>query len=300
MRLSTLARYAEALEVLSQSQALLEAKTGLTGTAGSQASWALPLFWQGRFREAIGLLAPITTPETTPGEDVDYSILEPRARNTVLIGYIGTAYWLTGRPDQGLRELERAVAQAVRDGDPYPLGNVAIHQARILYLAGAPIREINAPAELVLANPDAEVWHAQASMSIACTDSLAAPLSDAVIARLLAQFHERVVVFPMGATYAAIMVIHALIRSHAHREATALTDEMLAFARAHGEGIVEAAYREAIAIASAAGSWSLALRGALSLGDPSALAAILPHFGDGAGTRDVMAATARIEAGARP
>jgi hypothetical protein len=45
VRLSTLARYAEAIEVMSQSQALLEAKTSLTGTAGSQASWALPLFW---------------------------------------------------------------------------------------------------------------------------------------------------------------------------------------------------------------------------------------------------------------
>ncbi|HSS02268.1 MAG TPA: AAA family ATPase, partial [Kofleriaceae bacterium] len=321
VRLSTLARYAEAIEVMSQSQALMEARTSLTGTPGSQASWALPLFWQGRLRETIDLLAPITTPEATPEEDVDYSILEPRARNIVLIGYIGVAYWLAGRPERGLRELERATAQAVRDGDPYPLGNVATHLARIRYLAGAPVHEINAPAQLVLANPDAEVWHAQASMIITCTDSLAAPLSEAAVARLLAQFRERVVVFPMGATYAAVMVIHALIRSQAHREATALTDDMLAFARAHGERIAEAelircrgellahggdpvgaeaAYREAIAIATAGGAWSLALRAALSLGDPSALAAILPHFGDGAGTRDVIAATAQINAGARP
>jgi Flp pilus assembly protein CpaB len=91
---------------------------------------------------------------------------------------------------------------------------------------------------------------------------------------------------------------------------------MLAFAHAHGERLfeaelvrcrgellahsdaaaAEAAYREAIAMASAAGSWSLALRAALSLGDPAVLAAILPRFGDGAGTRDVIAAASRIAA----
>ncbi len=275
---------------------------------------------QGRLAETIELLAPLTAPETPADSEEGYSILEPRARNTVLIGYIGIAYWVSGQPDRGLRELERAVAQAVRQGDPYPLGHAAINLARIRFLSGAPTAEIIAPSKLVLANPDADVWHVQASMIIACTDSLAAPLSDEAIVRLIAQLRERIAVFPMGATYFAILVLHALIRSHDHRQATALTDEMLAFAHAHGERLfepelvrcrgellarsdpaaAEAAYRAAIAMASSAGSWSLALRAALSLGDPAALAAILPQFGDGADSPDVVAAAARIGARPRP
>jgi hypothetical protein len=92
----------------------------------------------------------------------------------------------------------------------------------------------------------------------------------------------------MGTTYFALMLIEVMARSQQHARAAALTEEMIVFARTHDERIFEAelvryrgvlgndaaSYREAIAIASASGAWTLALRAARSLGDPAELARI--------------------------
>ena len=147
------------------------------------------------------------------------------------------------------------------------------------FLAGAPIEGTRALAELVLATPDADVWYVQAQIILLCADSHRAPLADAQIVDLLAKFRERVAVFPMGSTAASLMVIDALRRSQRVTEAAALTDEMIAFARAHDERIFEtelvrlrgdlhddpASYREAVSLAEASNAVTLAIRARASL-----------------------------------
>jgi pentatricopeptide repeat protein len=243
------------------------------------------------------------------------------------MSYLGAAYWLAGSPERGLRELERAAADAIAHGDPYTLGLTAINLARFRLLCNDAPSEIRAIAEGVLANDAALVWHVQASMIVDWARSREAPLSHDDVDRMFRSFRERVDAFPMGTTYLAIAMIDALGRSGRPGEASALIEEMVVFARDTGELLFEpelirmrgerievadpvaaaAAYREAITLARASGAWSLELRAAVQLaGLPMAsgergsaladVAAALAHITDGFTTPDVVAANQLLAA----
>jgi hypothetical protein len=321
VRYSTLANYRRAIAINDELAAVIGTSLAPSLVASANAARALPLFWQGRLAESIALLEPLTRADAVTDEDPYIGILDPTARKTVLMSYLGAAYWLAGSPDRGLRELERGAADAQTHGDPYTIGLTSINLARFRLLRRDSPAEIRAIAERVLANDAALVWHLQASMIVGWARSREQPLSRDDLDRMLREFRERVDAFPMGTTYLAVAMIDALRGSGYTGEASALVEEMLTLAREVGELLFEpelirmrgelveatdpatasAAYREAIAVARTAGAWSLALRAALRLARLHAntderssaldsVAGALAHITDGFATPDLVAA----------
>ena len=102
VRLATLARYAEAAAVNAEIVAMVPR------SPGTDAARALTLFWQGKVAETIAVLEPLTRRDHLVEPDHRMGILDPTARRTVLMSYLGAAYWAAGRPDAGVAEIARA------------------------------------------------------------------------------------------------------------------------------------------------------------------------------------------------
>jgi DNA-binding winged helix-turn-helix (wHTH) protein/tetratricopeptide (TPR) repeat protein len=284
VRYATLANYKQANELNVQLTALLDTVDPVF-TAAINAARALPLFWQGQVAATIALLEPLGRPEAVIEDNVNLGILDPVARKTVLISYLGGSYWLAGSPDRGLREAERAQALARSVGDPYTIGLTTVNVARLHLLRRDPAATIVSAADAVLADPDAAVWHAQASILRDCANSASTPLAPDAIARMLVLFRDRTAAIPMGKSYVGVAVIATLMRSGHEVEASELVEEMIGFARDSGERVFEAellrargelvqatdaaraaaCYHEAIAVARELGAHSLALRAAHNL-----------------------------------
>jgi DNA-binding winged helix-turn-helix (wHTH) protein len=284
VRYATLAKYDLANETNAELAALAPSLPGELANA-INAARALPLIWQGKLADAIAVLEPITRPEARTEEDTRVGILDPVARKTVLIGYLGAMYAVIGDTARGLAEMERAGADAAATGDPFTIGLTTVNGARIRYLRGDPVAPIRAAAEAVLANRDAQIWHVQAALLVDWARSVEAPLPAVAVDDMLRKFRERTSDIPMGASYVAITVVDALRRSHRVADAEALADSMIAASRASGEmlffsellrirgalyeatdaGRAVAMYREAIEHAEAIGAHLLALRAALDL-----------------------------------
>ena len=296
VRLATLARYREADVVNAELLALGRASQGL------DAARALSLFWQGKLAETIAILEPLTRPDTAVEPDHRMGILDPVARKTVLISYLGAAYWVAGRPDDAIAEISRAHRIALESGDPYTIGLSGVNLARLHALRRDPVARSRVHAEQILARSDSFMWHSQAMLLVEWARSTDAPLSRAEADEMQARFRDRFVEIPMGASFVAIQVIAALERSERAADALALADEILAYARSVGELLFEPELvrircrlqpdaemlRTAYANARAMNSHSIALRVALDLGDEALVAEALPRIAGGRDAPDVL------------
>lgn len=276
VRLSTLGRYEEAEAINEERAILAPASTAI------RAATALPLFWQGKLAETIALLEPLTNPDLPVEADTFTGILDPASRRTVLMSYLAAAYWVAGRTSEGLVQITRAIELAVAANDPYTIGLTKINMARLRFLRGDDHRIIRTLADDILARPDLRVWHSQASLLHAWLRSTEAPLAAEELDDILRRFRERFEEMPMGASYVALHLIDAMIRSNLPERARAFADDTLGHARRMGELMFEpelvrvrarlvpseADLRAAYASAKTRGAWGLAIRIANDLRDP--------------------------------
>jgi len=324
LRYSTLAQYRDAaatsdqLDAIAQTSSLPPQLTALHATTR-----AVSCLYQGDLQRARPLLEGLTAADVAGA--VAPGILGPTDRITLLVIYLGVLYWQLGQPDRAMHEVERAIARAQRSGDPYTVGAALCNLARVRFWRRDPPRAMRDAAELVLAMPDVEVWHPQATLLAAWAASQDAALAPAEVDRLVELFRARVAKFPMGTTFLAILVIGVLRGAGQLARAAALTDEMLAFAGEHDERLFEPelarlrgelleatdpggaadAYLAAISQASAMASRSLELRAANRLARLwhrterrseaiARVAAALAPFREGLDTADLIEARALL------
>jgi DNA-binding winged helix-turn-helix (wHTH) protein len=238
-------------------------------------------------------------------------------RRVVLLLYQSVMSWLVGRPRQAFADIDAAIEQARALGDPYAAGAAFCNLSRARVWCGAPPADVRAAAEVVLAIPDAAVWHNQCRINVAWADCAGGPLDGARCTALVEEFHDRSERFPMGITVIGHTLARVLRASRREADALVLVDHMLAFGRDRGEvlfvpeylrlrgellaagGDVEAAaamYMEAVAAAQPLSLHALALRAAVALGNRSLVAGCLAHFEPDADTADVAAARALVGA----
>jgi tetratricopeptide (TPR) repeat protein len=286
VRLSTLGRYREADAINAERAALAPASPAI------RAATALPLFWQGKLGETIALLEPLSQPDLVTEPDTFTGILDPASRRMVLMSYLGAAYWAAGRIDDAVAQIEHAGELAIAAGDPYAIGLTKINLARVRFLRGDSPALIRVLADDILARPDTQMWHSQASLMHAWLRSTEAPLTVTEIDDVLRRFRERFAELPMGGSYVALHILDAMIRSQRPDRALAFADETLGHARRMSELMFEpelvrvrarlapnqADLRAAYANAKAMGAWGIAIRIARDLGDPSLVEEAAAHI----------------------
>jgi hypothetical protein len=252
---------------------------------------------------------PDAVMEAASGAD----IFDLTTRRILLSGYLAIARFIAGSPEAGVAALRRA-HESTLGGDPFMFGMTMVNLGRIYALRGDPLARVREAAETVLANPGAIVWHVHATLLLEWVKSVEAPETVAPVDDVVSRFRERIEAFPLGAPYAAMVIVDTLRRAGHPARALAFLDEMLAVARRTGERLFEpelirmrgellepsdralalTCYREAFTLASTMGAWTLALRAATNIarlsGDLAPLATSLPHITDGAHTPDVLEA----------
>jgi tetratricopeptide (TPR) repeat protein len=271
-----------------------------------ESSHAVGAFWRGDFARALEILERVVTSEVEV-------MLAVGDRRVLHLNYLAMTTCIVGQPDRGLREIERATSLAAKVGDPYTHGLAATMDGSIRMMRGDPPEAIRASAQRVLDVPAWAPWHPPARMFLAWVKSREAPLDAAAADELIAQYRERIAMFPLGATTIATRVAAALIGSPREAVGLEILDTILADSLARGEGAFRAellaqrgdmlagaeavaAYRDAIQVARASGARLFELRAALGLhrlqSARAEIEAALAGFVDGDQTADVIAARA--------
>jgi hypothetical protein len=284
IRCCTLADYARATAIARELDELARAHPISTELqVFADCARVLNGMWKGDLDETIPLFDRLTDPSTPNAGAM--GILGATDRIALNLVFLASLRWVRGELDRSVEDMRRAIDHAIVTGDPYSLGAAYCSLARLHFWRKEPPGMIVAATARVAAIPEANVWHAQASLLAAAARSQQVPLTDAEIDEVMRTYRGRATPFPMGSTALGMPVIEVLRRSNRPELASALVDELLAFARDRGEYVLEAeyvrlrgelvedtdpdgaaaAYAEAVALARARGAHALELRAAIRL-----------------------------------
>jgi DNA-binding winged helix-turn-helix (wHTH) protein len=295
VRSAMLTNYTRAAEISDQLDELSRTFTPDAGMiAAMLGAQALESMYRGQLARAMELQERLLTDQkfagmSTSGRGDDATRARmPDAGSRDMsaeIAYFAIVQWLCGDGDRALT-VTRAAAERIRVlGDPFMRGLSIVGLCRVHFARGDAPEEIFAAARNM---PDAgaSAWHVhEVEVFSAWATSFRVPVANELAEKLVAEFRQRVAKFPLGATIVALPLIDALRRSGHAAHASAITEEMLTFARDRGERIFQpelvrlrgqlcestdpasaaGSYLEAIALAHEMGARSLELRAAIDL-----------------------------------
>lgn len=242
---------------------------------------AYTAFFSGELTTALSLLESLVPAQHEPSPFHDNV-----AGRALALAHLACVRWVVGEPDRALEEALATVALAEQLKVPILIALALVVRARLRYLRRdpSPIVEEEALHAVRAAASDLGLL-TEANAFALLAEAQRSPLTLAAIEPMLNALRERLTAVATCSTLVALVLIDVLrISSHTH-EARRLTDEIIAFATAHGEKVYlpelfrvrgeqresvepdEAArdYRDAAELARAMGARSLEVRAAESL-----------------------------------
>ena len=242
---------------------------------------AYTAFYKADLGTALRLLERLA-----PAEDEVSPFRDDLPGRALALGHLACVRWVVGDADRALEEANATIELADRIKLPIlqALGHVV--RVRLRYLRRDPLPIVEAEArQAVLAAALDLGMHFEARAVALWAEARRGPLARAAIQPLLDGFARRLKEVCTGSTLIAQMLIDVLRISGHLAQARQLTDEIIAFARAHDESVylpellrmrgeqrqgsdrtaASQDFREAIACAHSAGARSLEQRATASL-----------------------------------
>jgi hypothetical protein len=240
-------------------------------------------FFLGELSTALRLLEQLTPAEHAPSIFRD----NPVGR-AVALGHLACALWAVGEPERAFDAALATIQLALAIQVPVVLALGHVVRARLRFLRRDPLASFAHEIDEAVSAASVDVGlHTEARVFALWASALAGPLELSAIAPLLDGLYQRLTEVSTCSTLVGLMLIDTLRRSGHATDARKLTDEMIAFGRAHNERVylpellrVRGEQREAEDPAAAGGDYHEAIALARALGARSSELQVLAALAD--------------------
>jgi hypothetical protein len=202
------------------------------------------------------------------------------------LGHLACVRWVMGDAERALAEADETIKLAEASNSQILIALGQVVRARLRYLRSDPLAMVEADAQAAMQAAALDLGlHTEACAFGLWTRAQHRPLELSEIEPMLSSLRQRLQEVSTCSTLVGHVLIHVLSSSGHHAEAAQLTDEIIAFAKAHNESVylpellrtrgeqlsksdpraAEQDFHQAIELARASGARSLELRASASL-----------------------------------